>query len=58
VRFAAGAVPVRCHRFTQHSTAAPRSGRQELPLSGLHRSVHLVEPRTRPGIVGICWDWG
>ncbi|MEU5592035.1 hypothetical protein [Streptomyces sp. NPDC020298] len=58
VRFAAGAVPVRCHRFTQHSTAAPRGGRQELPLSGLHRSVHLVEPRTRPGIVGICWDWG
>ncbi|MET8943393.1 hypothetical protein ABZX30_07335 [Streptomyces sp. NPDC004542] len=57
VCFAAGAVPVRCHRFTQHSTAAPRGGRQELPLSGLHRSVHLVEPRTRPGIVGICWDW-
>lgn len=58
VCFAAGAVPVRCHRFTQHSAAAPRGGRQELPLSGLHRSVHLVEPRTRPGIVGIGWDWG
>lgn len=27
------------------------------PLSGLHRSVHLVEPRVRPGIVGIGWDW-
>ena len=58
VRFAEGAVPVRCHRFTQHSAAAPRSGRQQLPLSGLHRSVHLVEPRVRSGIVGIGWDWG
>jgi hypothetical protein len=57
VRFDAGVLPVRCHRFAQPSAAAPRSGRQELPLSGLHRSVHVVEPRTRPGIVGICWDW-
>ncbi|MDN0194940.1 hypothetical protein [Streptomyces sp. S.PNR 29] len=57
VRFAATALPVRCHRFTQHSAAAPRSGRQELALSGLHHSVHLVEPRARSGIVGIGWDW-
>ncbi|MER6436337.1 MULTISPECIES: hypothetical protein [unclassified Streptomyces] len=57
VGFAEGALPVRCHRFTQHSAAAPRSGRQELPLSGRHRSVHLVEPRVRSGIVGIGWDW-
>lgn len=57
VGFAAEALPVRCHRFTQHSAAAPRSGRQELPLSGRHRSVHLVEPRVRSGIVGIGWDW-
>jgi hypothetical protein len=57
VRFAEDALPVRCHRFTQHSAAAPRSGRQELPLSGRHRSVHLVEPRVRSGIVGIGWDW-
>jgi hypothetical protein len=56
VRFDAAALPVRCHRFTQHSAAAPRSGRQELPLSG-HHSVHLVEPRARSGIVGIGWDW-
>lgn len=35
----------------------PRSGRQELTLSGHHRSVHLVEPRVRSGIVGIGWDW-
>ncbi|MET7699056.1 MULTISPECIES: hypothetical protein [unclassified Streptomyces] len=58
VRFAEEAVPARCHRFTQHSAAAPRSGRQELELSGRHRSVHLVEPRVRSGIVGIGWDWG
>ncbi|QFZ77001.1 hypothetical protein GFH48_30345 [Streptomyces fagopyri] len=57
VGFAEDALPVRCHRFTQHSPAAPRSGRQELPLSGHHRSVHLVEPRVRSGIVGIGWDW-
>ncbi|MFD9396396.1 hypothetical protein ACFWBB_38360 [Streptomyces sp. NPDC060000] len=57
IRFDENAVPVRCHRFTQHSAAAPRGGRQELPLSGRHRSVHLVEPRVRPGMVGIGWDW-
>ncbi|MEU6095615.1 hypothetical protein [Streptomyces sp. NPDC047079] len=57
VRFDEEAVPARCHRFTQHSPAAPRSGRQELRLSGSHRSVHLVEPRVRSGIVGIGWDW-
>ncbi|MGW1163315.1 hypothetical protein ACWD5Q_03980 [Streptomyces sp. NPDC002513] len=57
VRFDEEALPVRCHRFTQHSPAAPRSGRQELRLSGSHRSVHLVEPRVRSGIVGIGWDW-
>lgn len=57
VRFAENALPVRCHRFAQHSAAAPRSGRQGLALSGLHRSVHLVEPRVRTGIVGIGWEW-
>ncbi|MFF3905433.1 hypothetical protein ACFYZJ_05355 [Streptomyces sp. NPDC001848] len=57
VRFDETALPVRCHRFTQQSAAAPRSGRQELRLSGHHHSVHLVEPRVRSGIVGICWDW-
>ncbi|SDN91370.1 hypothetical protein SAMN04487981_107260 [Streptomyces sp. cf386] len=57
VQFAENALPVRCHRFAQHSAAAPRSGRQGLALSGLHRSVHLVEPRVRTGIVGIGWDW-
>ncbi|POX44086.1 hypothetical protein [Streptomyces sp. Ru72] len=57
VRFDETALPVRCHRFTQQSEAAPRSGLQELRPSGLHHSVHLVEPRVRSGIVGICWDW-
>ncbi|MFD3377908.1 MULTISPECIES: hypothetical protein [unclassified Streptomyces] len=57
VRFAEDTLPVRCHRFTQHSAAAPRSGRQELALSDRHRSVHVVEQRVRSGIVGIGWDW-
>ncbi|MGW2722243.1 hypothetical protein [Streptomyces sp. NPDC001492] len=57
VRFHEQALPSRCHRFAQHSPAAPRSGRQELPLSGRHHSVHLVEPRVRTGVVGIGWDW-
>ncbi|MFH0520500.1 hypothetical protein ACHBTE_25410 [Streptomyces sp. M41] len=57
VRFAESALPVRCHRFSQHSAAAPRSGRQGLTLSGPHHSVHVVEPRVRTGIVGIGWDW-
>ncbi|GGO50160.1 MULTISPECIES: hypothetical protein [Streptomyces] len=57
VRFAEDALPARCHRFTQRSTAAPRLGRQELTLSGSHRSVHLVEPQVRAGLIGIGWDW-
>jgi hypothetical protein len=57
VRFDTASLPVRCHRFVQTSAAAPRDGRQELPVSERHRSVHLVEPRVRPGIVGIGWDW-
>uniref|UniRef100_UPI0034E047E0 hypothetical protein n=1 Tax=Streptomyces flavofungini TaxID=68200 RepID=UPI0034E047E0 len=57
VRFDDQALPVRCHRFTQHSAAAPRVGRQELTLSGSHRSVHLVEPQVRAGLFGIAWDW-
>ncbi|MGX4692860.1 hypothetical protein [Streptomyces sp. JNUCC 63] len=57
VRFDTGVLPVRCHRFTQASAAAPRGGRQELPVSAWHRSVHLVEARVRSGIVGIGWDW-
>ncbi|CAL9410143.1 hypothetical protein [Streptomyces sp. enrichment culture] len=57
VRFDERALPVRCHRFTQHSAAAPRSGRQALPLTARHHCAHLVEPRVRSGIVGIGWDW-
>ncbi|MEU2285037.1 hypothetical protein ABZ614_24365 [Streptomyces sp. NPDC013178] len=57
IRFDENALPVRCHRFTRHSAAAPRGGRQELPLSQRHCSVHLVEPRVRSGMVGIGWDW-
>ncbi|MER5434507.1 hypothetical protein [Streptomyces sp. NPDC002588] len=57
IRFDEHALPVRCHRFSQHSAAAPRGGRQELALSGRHHSVHLVEPRVRTGLLGIGWDW-
>ncbi|MGW4566950.1 hypothetical protein ACWEN3_32675 [Streptomyces sp. NPDC004561] len=57
VRFDEAALPVRCHRFTQHSPAAPRSSRQELSVTGPDHSVHVVEPRIRPGILGIAWDW-
>ncbi|MPY49112.1 hypothetical protein [Streptomyces acidicola] len=57
VGFDERALPERCHRFTQHTAAAPRSGHHELPLSHRHRSVHLVEPRVRSGILGIGWDW-
>jgi hypothetical protein len=57
VRFDESALPLRCHRFTQHPAAAPRGGRRELALSPPHHSVHLVEPRVRAGMVGIGWDW-
>ncbi|MEU8467654.1 hypothetical protein AB0F30_06965 [Streptomyces sp. NPDC029006] len=57
VRFDPAALPVRCHRFAQHSPAAPRSGRQELAVTGLHHCAHVVEARIRPGIVGIAWEW-
>ncbi|MDO0928239.1 hypothetical protein QQY24_23520 [Streptomyces sp. TG1A-8] len=57
VRFDPGALPARCHRFSQHSPAAPRTARHELSVSGPHHSVHVVEPRIRPGMVGIAWDW-
>ncbi|MEU6394952.1 hypothetical protein [Streptomyces sp. NPDC046939] len=57
VGFADEALPVRCHRFAQQSAAAPRAGRQELTLTGRPRSVHLVEPQVRAGLLGIGWDW-
>jgi hypothetical protein len=57
VHFAEGVLPVRCHRFVQHSAAAARSGHRELPLSPRHRGVHLVETQVREGLVGIGWAW-
>jgi hypothetical protein len=57
VRFDAAARPVRCHRFAQQSATHPRGSHQALALSDPHHCVHLVEPRVRPGIVGIGWDW-
>ncbi|GAA3306720.1 hypothetical protein GCM10020295_63700 [Streptomyces cinereospinus] len=58
VRFDETALPARCHRFAQPSTAAPRTGHRDLPLTRTHHSVHVVEPRVRTGIVGIGWEWG
>ena len=57
VRFDEGALPVRCRRFAQATTGAPRGARTDLTLSGRHRTVHLVEQGVRPGILGIDWDW-
>ncbi|MGW6460965.1 hypothetical protein ACWF94_34400 [Streptomyces sp. NPDC055078] len=57
VRFDGGALPVRCRRFSQATTGAPRGARTDLTLSGQHRTVHLVEQGVRPGILGIDWDW-
>ncbi|MEV6328067.1 hypothetical protein [Streptomyces sp. NPDC051909] len=57
VRFDETALPVRCRRFAQASTGAPRGGRAELTLSGRNRAVHVVEQGVRPGILGIEWDW-
>ncbi|MBV2357719.1 hypothetical protein KUM39_25750 [Streptomyces sp. J2-1] len=57
VRFDRAALPTRCHRFSQPSPAAPRTGRRDLVLGAPHLSVHTVEPRLRPGLVGIAWDW-
>ncbi|MFM9367216.1 hypothetical protein [Streptomyces sp. Da 82-17] len=57
VRFHPKALPVRCHRFAQHSAGSRRSGLQDLTLSGRHRFVHLVEPEVRAGLLGIGWDW-
>ncbi|WP_329115658.1 hypothetical protein [Streptomyces sp. NBC_01465] len=57
VRFDERALPVRCRRFAQASAGAARGARADLTLSGLHRTVHLVEQGVRPGILGIGWDW-
>ncbi|MEU0083767.1 hypothetical protein [Streptomyces sp. NPDC006274] len=58
VHFDEGApLPVRCRRLSRGTTGVPRGPRTELPLSGRHRTVHLVEQGVRPGTLGIGWDW-
>ncbi|WP_328401968.1 hypothetical protein OHS70_28520 [Streptomyces sp. NBC_00390] len=57
VHFAEEALPVRCRRFAQATTGAPRGARTDLTLSRRHRTVHLAEQGVRPGILGIDWDW-
>ena len=53
VRFDERALPVRCHRFTQHSAAAPRSGRQDTPPE---RPPPLGPPRRTTGTAGDRGD--
>ncbi|WP_328328596.1 hypothetical protein [Streptomyces sp. NBC_00455] len=57
VRFDEHALPVRCRRFAQATAGTVRGARRDLTLSGLYRSVHIVEQEVRPGRVGIDWDW-
>lgn len=58
VHFDEGAPPpVHCRRLSRGTTGVPRGPRTELPLSGRHRTVHLVEQGVRPGTLGIGWDW-
>jgi len=57
VGFDEAALPVRCRRFEQSSAGAARAARRDLTLTGLHRTVHVVEEGVRPGLVGIDWDW-
>ncbi|MEV6521499.1 hypothetical protein AB0M43_06165 [Longispora sp. NPDC051575] len=56
VRFAPGAVPVRCFRYTQDRPDGPDRERAELALAG-RDSVHVLATHVRPGIVGVRWDW-
>ncbi|PWI43499.1 hypothetical protein [Streptomyces sp. ICBB 8177] len=56
VGFDAEALPVRCRRFTRSSPDGPRRDVAELTLNG-HRTVHLVQPEVRPGVLGITWEW-
>ncbi|MFI5618045.1 hypothetical protein [Streptomyces sp. NPDC051567] len=58
VRFDDVALPARCRRFRRATPDAVRSELVDLTANGHHRSVHLVEPGVRRGILGICWDWG
>ncbi|MDP9948577.1 MULTISPECIES: hypothetical protein [Streptomyces] len=57
VGFDESALPVRCRRFAQASAGSVRGAREDLTLTGRHRTVHLVEEGVRPGLIGIDWDW-
>lgn len=57
VGFDEAALPVRCRRFAQVSAGSARGAREDLTLTGRHRTVHLVEESVRPGLIGVDWDW-
>lgn len=57
VGFDEAALPVRCRRFAQASAGSARGAREDLTLTGRHRTVHLVEESVRPGLIGVDWDW-
>ncbi|MFG2395342.1 hypothetical protein ACGFYF_41820 [Streptomyces lavendulae] len=57
VRFDEVALPLRCRRFRRSLPSGERTELKNLTANGRHRSVHLIEPGVRRGILGICWDW-
>ncbi|MFJ8201176.1 hypothetical protein [Streptomyces sp. NPDC096152] len=56
VAFDRAALPVRCRRFGRPSLQAPREFVADLTLNA-YGTVHVLEPETRPGHVGVMWDW-
>ncbi|MGP3691485.1 hypothetical protein ACTVZO_43810 [Streptomyces sp. IBSNAI002] len=57
IRFDEVALPLRCRRFRRVLPGGERTELRNLTANGRHRSVHLIEPGVRRGILGICWDW-
>ncbi|MFR9756740.1 hypothetical protein [Streptomyces sp. TR06-5] len=57
VAFDDAALPMRCRSFARTAPGARPTGVRELPLTGPHRTVHLVDQEVKPGLLGIAWDW-
>ncbi|GAA2036606.1 hypothetical protein GCM10009839_42010 [Catenulispora yoronensis] len=56
VRFHPDTLPVRCQSFAARHTEGPTEESAELTVDS-HRSIHLVVPDIRPGVVGVRWEW-